>query len=363
MYRPSLGHSALKPRACSKWLGRTAFAIYLVMLSAWVANLATGLNPRFQNLPESVDSQAAILERRMFVFDDQPVDYPVWRNRVIIPLAIEGIAKATSLTPARAYLLTRLVTAIIGLTAFSWLVRRHLKADGWFVALAAGLFALALGPTFLHIYDIPSDFLDAAAMCALTLFALEKKRVAFASVLFLALLNREGAIFSVLLWAALHALPLRRIDTVKHLVFCGVTGGAGTALVSGLRWWNAIPAAPADAAVQPIMPMQVHAEQLWHGLTHPHSGNPFYFLIGFILLFALLLRAGWSDLNSLEKRIAGVACIVAIISGAFSNLVELRTQMAALVWFTFLSVVMAHRRLFPTSKQPGDPAHLHPPIA
>ena len=217
------------------------FLLYLVMLGAWLTNEALSLYPRFIHLPDSVDSQAAILERRIFKFENRTIDYPVWRHRLVIPLAIEGLSRVTPLSHSQAYLVIRWLTACLALAAFASLLRHWLLASYWFITLAVGLFALILGPTFLHIYDIPSDFLDAAAMALLTQLALQRRPVAFLVVFFPALLNREGALFALPVWAALHTWPLRPRQQWKALALPAGAGLLGVGLVQGLRAMNALP--------------------------------------------------------------------------------------------------------------------------
>jgi hypothetical protein len=325
------------------------FAIFVALLGAWLANEAIYLYPRFVHLPDSVDSQAAILERRPFVFEGIANDYPVWRHRVVMPLLLKGLSHFTPLSPSQSYLAMRWLTACLALAAFGWLLREHLLASPWFVAPGLGLFALVLGPSFLHIYDIPSDFLDAAAMALLTLFAFQKRPAAFLIVFLPALLNREGAIFALPLWAALHAGPVRTAWRSPALVFPAAAGLLGIVLVRGLRQWNALPvAAPADHALQPLIPWETHVDQFITNLAHPHPGNPLYYLLGFGALFGLLLRQNWACLTADERRLAFIAVAVAFFSMLFGNIIELRTQMAGLVWFSFLALVIIHRRLFPS---------------
>jgi hypothetical protein len=237
-------------------------------------------------------------------------------------------------------------TAFLALAAFAFLIKRHLRAEGWFVALGVSILVLSIGPTFLHIYDIPSDFLDAAAMAGLTLLALERRYTAFTILLFTALFNREGAIFAIVLWGGLHAWPVRGYNAIRNLVFCGIVGTIGAIVVIGLRHLNAVTAIhTADTPIQPFIPWKVHIMQLTQGLTHPHPGNAVFFLLGYIGLFTLVLKSGWGNLQANERRLGIVAISIALFSALFGNLVELRTQMAAIVWLTFLALVIAHRHL------------------
>ena len=322
------------------------FILYIALLGAWLANEAVMLGPRHSHLPDSVDSQSAILARRPFVFEGQCVDYPVWRNRLAIPVAMETLARLTPLTHSQAYLLLRWLTACIALCAFASLLHHCLQGDIWFTTLGLAIFALVLGPTFLHVYDIPSDFLDASAMALLTQFTLQRRSFAFILVFFLALLNREGALFALLPWFFINTLPLKTLTDARRLIAPCFLGMAGVGLVQGLRWFNATPqTSTPTGTIQPLIPMQTHVDQFVSGLFTPNVSNPLYYLFGFIALFGLLLRHNWAILQTAERRLAWIAAGVASFTVLFGNIIELRTQMAALVWLTFLSLSIVRRQL------------------
>jgi len=252
----------------------------------------------------------------------------------------------TPASPSQAYLVVRWMTACAALASFAWLVRSVVKVGYWFCGFAAGLLALSLFPTFLHIYEVPSDFLDAAFFSLLLLFILEGRRIAFAAVLMVALLNREFAIFSVVAWWAVHALQAGRRNFLLESVYCLGLGLAGCALVAWVRVKNAVLEAPLGTVLQPldgIRNFQVHAAKLHAFVLHPVYGSPYFFLMGYILFMVLIMAAYWRELPKDLQRLGWVALCMYGVSLAYGDIDELRINIPGLVVCSLLLVHIASR--------------------
>lgn len=324
-----------------------AALIALLLAGAVLANFSMAAHPRFPHLPWSVDSQEAIRERRIFVFEGIAVDYPSWRNRIAVPYAMHATQALLPVSASQAYILIRWATACAALAAFAWLVRVATRAPLPWCGLGAFCFALCLFPTFLHLYEIPSDFLDAASFSVLVGCALLRRRGWFAVLLLVSLLNRESAIFAVPVWWALHAWPFARRAFLRETAFSAALGLAGTAVVIALRQGNALPGSTVRTGLQPFGPLdllQVHLGQIREFVLYFNYGNPLFFLAGYLLFAALVAAACWSRLTPPLRRLGLAGAGLYGVSVIYGNLGELRISIPSLVISTLLLLWLA----FPT---------------
>lgn len=334
---------------------RLALVPLWILLAAMLTNLATLHHPRFQHLPDAVDSQLAILERRPFIFENTPVDYPSWRSRLLSPILIQGIANAGGLTFSQAYLLFRFLSAFAALVAFASVARRLLGDDPAIGALSAVLLTVTLIPTFLHIYDIPSDFPDVAFFALLLGFTLEKRRLAFAGTLMLALLNRESALFALPMWFVMHGAIDDHVRLARESAFVGLLGLAGLGLTLGLRARFALErqlSPDGTTLTQPVTDLAFSLQQITDFLARPLWSNSLFFLAGYLTIFILVIWQGWLHLASSHRRLAGLTLGVFAASVPFANLPELRVYMPSLVTGTFLMLTSLVQRL----RQSAPPA-------
>lgn len=333
--------------------GLAALAGAVLLIGAALAHFSMTMHPRFLYLPEAVESQRAILERRLFVFEGQPLDYPSWRNRLAVPHAIRTLSALTGKTFSQSYVAVRWLTACAGLAAFALLVHRALRTGGWFSVAAAACFGLTLLPTFLHIYEIPSDFLDAAFFSLLILCALERRRVAFAVVLLIGLFNRESAVFATFVWFALHAWPFSRKTFARETAFCLIVGMAGTALVLWLRLANAVQAEPGlGVALQrwnPVGLMQVHLRMIREYLAHPIFGHALFFHFGYLAFLSLITATYWRRLTERWRRLGLAGLGIYLLSLFYGNIDELRIFIPSLVISMLLLTALARAEFAPAA--------------
>ena len=215
------------------------------------------------------------------------------------------------------------------------------------VKLGFSILGLAgvLTPTFLHIYEIPSDFPDVGFIALLLLFSLEKRRGRFTLTLLVALFNRESALFALIFWLGLNAGPIRSKATLKEVGFCTILGLLGIALTIGLRTHYGIPAdmslgGQPEFLRQPLGPIAAHWPNLQSFLAHPHWGKPLFFLLGFGLLFTGLFWHNWPRLPPPIKTIVGVAGTLFVVSVPLANLPELRVYIPSLVLVVFAATTL-----------------------
>jgi hypothetical protein len=343
-----------------RWSGVFLFSCYLALVGGILAEFSLNAHPRFLNQAESIDSQQAILDRRIFVLEGFPVNYTSWRSRILVPYAIKLLAKATGARFSQSYVAVRWISATLALAAFALLAARQAGGGGWFAAAAAGLFALVLFPTFLFLYETPSDFADAFFFSLLTLLALEKRRWLFGLALLVGVTNRESAIFALAVWGAIHAPAALRTGLVRELAYLGALGALSCALVLWLRWDFAIPTPAAlpgnglEAVGQPYtwQTLEWAVDYLQGFFRHPSFTSSLFYLLGYVCFFPSLLWINRGQLPPPVQRAAVAAAGIFLVSIPFGHLPELRVYIPSLVIAVFGAVVVLRRQLDPSQVQP-----------
>ena len=340
-----------------RWSGLLLFSCYLALVGAILAQFSLSAHPRFLNQAESIDSQQAILDRRVFVLEGVPVNYTSWRSRILVPYAIKGLAQATGTRFAQSYVAVRWISATLALAAFALLTARQAGGGGWFAAAGAGLFALVLFPTFLFLYETPSDFADAFFFSLLTLLALEKRRWLFGLVLLVGVTNRESAAFALVVWGAIHAPAALRAGLARELAFVGGLGALSGGLVLWLRWHFAV-LAPAGNGLEAVG--QPYSWQTFGWVVdylegffrHPNFSSSIFYLLGYVCFFPSLLWINRGQLPPPVRRAAVAAAGIFLFSVPFAHLPELRVYIPSLVIAVFGAVVLLRRQLDPGQARP-----------
>jgi hypothetical protein len=334
--------------------------LFLLLLGAAIATVSLDIDPRFINLPDSVASQRSIADRTEAVFSGEPQEVPYWRNRVLVPYAMVGLARIAHTTDSKAYLLLRWMTASLAFAAFMALVSGATGLPCWGAAAAAVLLAVSLIPTFLHIYEIPSDFLDAAFFSWLTLAALRRRHLAFALILVPALLNRESAVFSVIVWWALHAFESRTPKGfVKESAWCCVLGIFSTAFVAWVRTANAVRHLGRTPTYQNLMEpgyfWAVNLAKLREYLSHPNFSHSYFFLPLYLVLIGLIAANEWASIPGWGRRLLFAAVAIFLVSIYSNNIDELRIFIPSLVLVTLVVAAIAQEKLGigPDGSKPG----------
>jgi hypothetical protein len=343
-----------------QWSGIFLFSCYLALVGGILAEFSLSAHPRFLNQAESIDSQQAILDRRVFVLEGTPVNYNSWRSRILVPYAIKTLAKMTGTRFGQSYVVVRWISATLALAAFALLAARQAGGGGWFAAAAAGLFALVLFPTFLFLYEAPSDFADAFFFSLLTLLALEKKRWLFGLVLLVGVTNRESAIFALAVWGAIHGPAALRAGEVREMAFLGSLGALSCALVLWLRWHFAVlepaslPGVGLAAVGQPYtwQTLVWAVDYLRDFFRYPSFTSSLFYLVGYACFFPTLLWINRAQLPPPIRRAAVAAAGIFLFSIPFAHLPELRVYIPSLVIAVFSAVVLLRRKLDPGPGQP-----------
>jgi hypothetical protein len=333
------------------WLRPAALVVFLLLAGAMLAHISIALHPRFLYLNDAVESQRSLYNRTQVRFDGVVLECASWRNRVLLPYWLKAVTVVTGTSWSRAYLLTRWLTATCALGTFMLLTGRTLALSAWGAAGATGVFALSLVPTFLHLYEVPSDFLDATFFSLLVLSAIGARRGAFVIFLLIGLLNRESAIFALPIWWALHAFNGSPRVFFRESIWCGMLGVVGCALVIGLRHGNAcIEPGALTLGTQPFNPLMVWSvdlRMLREYLARPNFSHAYFYLGGYLLFCALVLRAEWPGLGTRARRLVLCAAGLFVVSVVYGNLDELRIDIPPLVICSLVLTAIAQQKLAP----------------
>jgi hypothetical protein len=154
-----------------------------------------------------------------------PADY-----RVLAPFTIDLFSRATGLGPLLGYVVSRLLFIYAGLIAVHVYVRRFFS-PGAAVAAALGVAAL-LPLTFTNGWANPDSFPELVLFTLGCLLIAERQDLAFLVVLVLATLNRETAVFLVLLWGSYRLPGAWRRELPKFAAYVLVW----ISIYAGLRW-------------------------------------------------------------------------------------------------------------------------------
>ena len=154
-----------------------------------------------------------------------PADY-----RVLAPFTIDFFSRATGLGPLLGYVVSRILFIYLGLIATHVYVRQFFSSGA---AVAAVLGTAALLPlTFTNGWANPDSFPELALFTLGCLFVARRRDGLFLAALAAATLNRETAVFLVLLWGS-HRLPgAWRKELPRLAAFAFVW----LAIYAGLRW-------------------------------------------------------------------------------------------------------------------------------
>ncbi len=339
-----------------------AILFVLILCGAVLAHVSLTMHPRFLTMGDSIGSQKAIYDRSPAYFGGQLDEFDMrdWRNRVMLPYLMEGFSHFSGMEFGRTYVFFRWVTATLAVAAFMGLSMRTLALDAMSAVATAALFALSLIPTFTHIYEIPSDFLDAAFFCALTAAALARNRLAFSCLLLIGLLNRESAVFATLVWFSLHAFGHGPRNFWRESAWCGLCGIVSTAIVVSLRVANSVHGASGahptfwsenirllgqgSGASEPASFWSANISLLRDFIARPRFGHPYFFLGGYLAFMAFLLASEWGSIGWRARRLVLAAAAIFVVSSISHNLDELRIFIPSLVLSMLVVFSIAWRR-------------------
>lgn len=218
----------------SRRLGTLALAAIFVAASA-----VTALDYAFVAGAPALDARRDI-HRSVFNRTATEPD----RYRVLAPLVVEGVIR--TLRPSRPYdaAFDRVyaIFYIVAMSAMLWSIFAYVRV--WFsdeqALIAVLLVASTLRITIRQHNYAPASYLEPTFFALALLLILRDRRVLLGSLIAMATLNRETAIFIVLLFAATQPLTSRNIRTslLYAAIWATIFVGVRYLLGSGERYWD-----------------------------------------------------------------------------------------------------------------------------
>ena len=234
------------------------------------------------------------------------------RYRVLVPFALDVLAKATGLSPAAAWHLSRLALFVAAYFIFLAYLRTWFSEP--FALLGTAMVAATLPLTFTNSWAHPDHAAELALFTGACL-AIARDRTAWVfSLLAVATLNRETAAFLVPLY--LVAGPLTR----KRLFVTGLLALEWASIYGGLRAWRGF--------------AQYDYLQVWRNLDFlqllPSGFDPYYRAYAWfgVLLFGGLvfvaLRGSRTSRPEFATRALLVVPLMAAVAFVWSSIIETR---------------------------------------
>ena len=157
------------------------------------------LAPRYAARAFVADQQLAIFERRPFVDPSgRTGDIPEFRNRLLVPAALEAATRLGHVPPVTAYFGVRVACAFAMFLVLGAYVSRHAPPHALLPAMAVA--ALALIISFNHPYEFPSDYLDILLTTVFVAAARTRARLLALVAAAIGATARESAAFSGIIW-------------------------------------------------------------------------------------------------------------------------------------------------------------------
>jgi hypothetical protein len=150
--------------------------------------------------------------------------------RVLVPYSFDWLVRTTGIEPSTLWHLSRLLLLFGSYVTFHWYLRTWTTVGG---AVGGTAIVAALLPmTFTNSWAHPDHFAELLLFTAGCAAVARNREGLFAGVLLLASLNRETAVFLVLLYLVVRPLSM------PHLVRTAAFGALWALVFVGLRAWR-----------------------------------------------------------------------------------------------------------------------------
>jgi hypothetical protein len=244
------------------------------------------------------------------------------KYRVLMPYALDGIAKRTGGDPYTVFLVSEIVSIIAALFIAHAYLRQWFgpgASTGGTLALAA-MIPLAFTNTWAH----PDTFPDLALFTAGCLAIASRRDLILAAILLIGMFNRETTGFLALLWGVDRMPEWRRGPTIRMAV---LLFGICLAVYVGLRWTRGFE----------HYEMWMVPKNLEYSRVLPPGFDPFTRIAGFFWI-VLLVVPGWFALEGARRSEAprffgsawAIALLFVVVAWLFAAIIETRVFVPAL---------------------------------
>jgi hypothetical protein len=309
------------------WKVGALWAFCLAVLTCFVSN---NLHPRFQNRSETISEQFAILNGESYTLSGKETYFPEFQNRVLFPWILSSAEKLGILSTSQWYLVLRFLSAFLAFFLFWGLARAFNPTDAATPLVAMALLAYALVFTYNHGWEHPTDYFDILFTTGFLWLSLTRRRFALFCLTLLASFNRESSAFAGPIWFFLYGFDESWKARRSEMLYGTLLSLAGLLTVLSLRVGLGGMKALAPQTFGLLWMPQMVAE----GMRNPIAG---WMTLLFCLSvpFALWFSAVWKQSAPRLRRLAISGAVIAVISGSFSVIMELRTFIPALTVLAF----------------------------
>jgi hypothetical protein len=289
----------------------------LAIILCFVSN---NLNRRFQNRPDTVAQQFAILEGQSYQVEGMESDWPPFRSRVLFPAVLAFVSQWEIVPPAAWFVILRLASAFAALLLFSLLLMRVAGVNAKIAAAGCAWLALGLIPTFNHSWEHPTDFPDVIFFCAALWLALRERKLALLLVTVVGSLNHQTAAFAGVIWICLCGLDSRFRVRPWQIAFGGFLIAASKVTTSAVEL-----AIRGEVGWGYVVNGYLTVDQFVDFLKHPYASGWPVLLLAMLIPTVIWLWINHQALTQTDLRILGAVVVILGISSVIAFMSELRS--------------------------------------
>jgi hypothetical protein len=309
-----------------------------VLLAAALAIVVSAVShflaPRYASRAFVADQQLSIFERRPFVEPSgQAGDVPEFRNRILVPAALELVTKAGHVPPVTAYFGVRVACAFAMFLVVGWYVSRHAPPAALLPSMT--VLALILIISFNHPYEFPSDYLDILFTTIFVAAARTRQRMLALAAAAIGSTARESAAFSGIIWWFAASDPV-----LIRSAFAAALMGVAMGFTTLLRMLFHLP----GGSIFNSVAIQGSVGSLTR--TFVTDPQPRIWLLGLAVIATLL--AAWLDTarawGPRDVALLRSAFVILVITLVFGVIHELRIYMPVVACVLLAGIPATRRR-------------------
>lgn len=317
------------------WM-RSIYAVCFGLIASYVSLV---LASRFAHGPETIQNQLRIFAGIPTRFDDQPLYFGAWQNRVIVP-AILRLAEMADLRLGPIYIAIRIVSAAVCLYVFALALNARHKVTWRLEVIGMGALTFMLMTTFVEAWENPTDFLDALFIAAFIYLSFRFRRASITALAIFASANRESSAFAGIIWIAICGFDNAR-PKWKEIAFGGALFGTAYLAAMGLKLafggWSAVLSPQSFTGFYSLI------QRIQEFIAKPVIfGWPTMLVVGLgpILIWIFMNRSAF---QASEKRLLFVAALLAAGTLNFGLINELRVFIPSFVIVLYVALILEHR--------------------
>ncbi len=306
--------------------------LWSLCLAVFTCFVSNNLHPRFQNRSETIEEQLAIPRGEPYSIGSKSIYFAEFQNRVLFGLALSTASSLKLLRLGQWYLVLRFFTAFLAFFLFWRLATKHGRADDAVSLTAMGLLAYCMVFTFNHGWEHPTDFLDIAFMTGFVGLTVQGRWGTLALLTLIASFNRESSAFAGVVWFFLHRFYSTGRPRVNHWLAGSAQTHLALVAVLSIRYQLG----GEKALARQTFGLFWMPEMVRESLKNPIAGW-ITLLVAMVTPIGFWLAAQWRFLEASNRRLVAAGVAVAMVSGSFSVMMELRTFLPAVTILLYVA--------------------------